>query len=508
MRTNALCARRLDFVGLKCCSAPRSHLFLYNRAAAASSIHIKPSGHGKVLLEALFASDMLRFSLRVPQVASSSTCRIHQHRSTRRGYVSIRDLILGIDPSDTDIAQFDEDFPQCRLVKGRYVTPWSRETEKTPIKALEWLWNRRQNKLKLAKLKDATLQELLQPQDVNMEEIAQAKAHVTWIGHATCYFEVEGVKFITDPVFSERAFPVQMIGPRRFFGAGVRAEDLDIDVVLLSHTHYDHLDSASALEIGNKALWLVPLGVKALLENDYNITNCIEMNWWDSHNIPSKVAKNPSLAQAEGIDITFTPAKHWTARGLFDRNTCLWGSFAVKSKQSSVFFGGDTAYCDVFSKIGEKLGPFDLCLLPIGAYKPRYFMKHHHCDPEEAVQIHKDLQSKQSLAIHWGTFPLADEDVMEPALELARTRRNAGVAPSEFFTLRLGETYDFSSVGKEVQVLGDVETLHGHLVEDYIAWRQDRLVKKEERAKKREAILSKIKGEKEDVEARDGPINS
>ena len=259
------------------------------------------------------------------------------------------------------------------------------------------------------------------------------------------------------------------------FGAGIKAEDLDIDVVLLSHTHYDHLDSASALEIGDKALWLVPLGVKALLENDYNITNCIEMNWWDSHNIPSKLTENPSLAQAEGIDISFTPAKHWTARGLFDRNTCLWGSFAVKSKQISVFFGGDTAYCGVFRKIGEKLGPFDLSLLPIGAYKPRYFMKHHHCDPKEAVQIHKDLQSKQSLAIHWGTFPLADEDVMEPALELARARREAGLGSSEFFTLRLGESYSFGGDNSVAPVKGDVEALHAQLVEDYIVWRDERI---------------------------------
>ena len=418
----------------------------------------------------------------------------------RRSYVSIRDLVLGIDPNDADIAQFDNDFPQCRLVKGRYVTPWSKETEKTPMKALEWLWNRRQNKLKLAKLQDRTLADLLQPQQVDtnkIEEISRAnrnaaKAHVTWIGHATCYFEVEGVKFITDPVFSDRAFPTQMVGPRRFFAPSVAAKDLDIDVVLLSHTHYDHLDSASAQEIGNRALWLVPLGVKQLLESSYNITNCIEMNWWDSHTIPSKVAENPSLAQAEGITISFTPAKHWTARGLFDRNTCLWGSFAVNSKSTNIFFGGDTAYCDVFTKIGTKFGPFDMSLLPIGAYKPRYFMKHHHCDPEEAVQIHKDLQSKRSLAIHWGTFPLADEDVVEPALELARVRRRAGVQPSAFFTLRIGETVEFATTARNEEmeeknrsirnhsqltlalVPGDVETLHGDLVEDYIEWKEER----------------------------------
>jgi N-acyl-phosphatidylethanolamine-hydrolysing phospholipase D len=470
-------------------------------------------------VESYFRVVMLRSSASVARATLLARHCAEHNGIKRAAYVSIRDLVLGLDPNDGDIAQFDEDFPQCRLVKGRYVTPWSRETEKTPVKALEWLWNRRQNKLKLTRLRETTLKALLQPQEVSLEKIndlskvcknspAQAKAHVTWIGHATCYFEVEGVKFITDPVFSERCFPVQMFGPRRFFGAGIRAKDLDVDVVLLSHTHYDHLDSASALEIGNKALWLVPLGVRALMERDYSITNCIEMNWWDSHNIPSKLTHNPSLAQAEGIDITFTPAKHWTARGLFDRNTCLWGSFAVKSKQTSVFFGGDTAYCDVFRKIGDKLGPFDLSLLPIGAYKPRYFMKHHHCDPEEAVQIHKDLQSKQSLAIHWGTFPLADEDVIEPALELARSRRVAGVEPSEFFTLRIGESYSFGGDDEVAPVEGDVEVLHAPLVEDYITWRQERARAKAAKARQREEILAKLKktsqGERKDEQG--GPL--
>lgn len=431
-----------------------------------------------------------------------------------RPYVSIRDLILGIGHSDEEEAQFRVDFPQCKLVKGRYLSPWSRQTEKSFTNTMEWLWNRRQNKLKLSGLKESTLEDLLQPRQVDMEALQELSGrstsapHVTWIGHATCYFELEGVKFITDPVFSSRASPFQLAGPKRFFEPGIRAKDLDIDVVLLSHTHYDHLDYSSARDIGNKALWLVPLGVKDYLENELGITNCIEMNWWDSHNVPSNIAANPSLAQAEGITISFTPAKHWTARGLFDRNTCLWGSFAVKSSTASVFFGGDSAYCDVFKHIGAKLGPFDLSLIPIGAYKPRYFMKDHHCDPAEAVQIHKDLQSKHSLAIHWGTFPLADEDVMEPALELGRARREAGVSSAEFFTLRLGDTYimedpeavalaaaeNAAGTGAEsspasasalepVAPDGDIESLHPKLLEEYITWKQDLLEKKA--AKKR-----------------------
>lgn len=435
-----------------------------------------------------------------------------------RPYVSIRDLILGIEHSEEEEAQFRLDFPQCKLVKGRYLSPWSRQTEKSFANTIEWLWNRRQNKLMLSGLKESTLENLLQPQRVDVEALQELSSrstnapHVTWIGHATCYFEVEGVKFITDPVFSDRASPFQLAGPKRFFEPGIRAKDLDVDVVLLSHTHYDHLDYYSARDIGNKALWLVPLGVKDYLENELGITNCIEMNWWDSHNVPSNIAANPSLAQAEGITITFTPAKHWTARGLFDRNTCLWGSFAVKSSTASVFFGGDTAYCNVFKQIAAKLGPFDLSLIPIGAYKPRYFMKDHHCDPAEAVQIHKDLQSRHSLAIHWGTFPLADEDVMEPALELGRVRREAGVSGAEFFTLRLGDTYVMQApealVAAEGEVEsaaeqpagssapaapgGDIESLHPRLLEEYIVWKQELLLKKEAKKKRLKDAIERL----------------
>jgi N-acyl-phosphatidylethanolamine-hydrolysing phospholipase D len=388
----------------------------------------------------------------------------------------------------------------------------------------------------MAGLKNYTLEGLLQPQKVDLKKLqglseqSTNSPHVTWIGHATCYFELEGVKFITDPVFSQRASYTQMVGPRRFFEPGIEVKDLDIDVVLLSHTHYDHLDYNSAKEIGNKALWLVPLGVKEYLKENLGITNCIEMNWWDSHNIQSNISANPSLAQAEGITITFTPAKHWTARSIFDRNTCLWGSFAVKSSKGSIFFGGDTAYCDVFVQIAKKLGPFDLSLIPVGAYKPRYFMRDHHCDPTEAVQIHKDLQSKRSLAIHWGTFPLADEDVLEPAFELARARKLADVSPSEFFTLRQGETLvldemvNFSAAELEGEGQGagagagagagldsldqqqefttppgDIEILHPQLLEQYVqlvdekvAFKRARATAKGEKGKRIKAVLDRL----------------
>jgi len=390
-------------------------------------------------------------------------------------------MILGADPTVDAVHAFEELYPQCKYVKGRYLSPWSKDTEKSFSAVIKWLATRKQNKLRFPKSDTITTEELFKPCKVDLAKINSTEtSHLTWIGHATCYYQTEGLHFITDPVFSERASLTQFLGPKRYVSAPISVKDLKIDVVLLSHTHYDHLDMNSAREIGNRALWMVPLGVKALLASE-GITNCLEFNWWDSH-----IIKSP-LTNKE-VNITFTPAKHWTARGLLDRNTCLWGSFAVISSTCRFYFGGDTAYCNIFKQIGERFGPFDFSALPIGAYKPRDFMKDVHCNPAEAVQIHKDLQSKQSMAIHWGTFPLADEDFVEPALELARARDVAKVSKDSFFTIAHGDTQlmgeparsDLASrrsdlmtiynayVGKQIE--GDLEGQPGMLDKEREAW--------------------------------------
>ena len=446
-----------------------------------------------------------------------------------RTYFSLRDVAFGIDPSDAASQQFNEDFPQCKLVKGRYVSPWSMDTEKSVGDVLDYLWNRKQNKLHLPNLDTTSLKELIRPHEISIASIEESfqqakelsKIPVTWIGHATTYFEMDGLRIITDPMFSERAFPVPFMGPKRHFPAGVDPSELPIDVVLLSHTHYDHLCSDSAQAIGNKALWLVPLGVKELME-DFGITNCIEMNWWDSYKIPttnptasavipatkiiggdtttSSIIGDNQVKEKEKLDyveISFTPTKHWTSRHFFDRNTCLWGSFAVVSekKNQRVFFTGDSAYCSIFKQIGLTYGPFDLALVPIGAYEPRYFLKHQHCNPEEAIKIHRDLKAKQSLAIHWGTFPLADEDVVEPALELGRCREEANLNSDEFFTTRLGETFNVGD-----PAVSDFASMHSALQQhynDHVDAKQERQVKLGERIiKVKDALNVKAKVKK------------
>jgi N-acyl-phosphatidylethanolamine-hydrolysing phospholipase D len=241
-------------------------------------------------------------------------------------------------------------------------------------------------------------------------------------------------------------------------------EDLPIDYVLLSHTHYDHYDVATARRIGNRATWIVPKGVKAILKS-IGITNTIELDWWQSHSLP---IHNSADKDIEAIEIVFTPTQHWSSRSLFDRGTSLWGSYAVLAPTSRFFFTGDTAYCSVFKDIGETYGPFDLAAIPIGAYKPRQFLRDVHCDPTEALQIHKDLNAKRSVAIHWGTFELSEEEFVEPALELGRIRKlkecETNSSPVDFFTMAHGETLLMGQSSPN-----DFSTLYPHLLTDYIA---------------------------------------
>lgn len=201
---------------------------------------------------------------------------------------------------------------------------------------------------------------------------------------------------------------------------------------------------------------VVPLGVKALLAKE-GITNVTELDWWSTYHYLSSSGKT--------FEITFLPAKHWTARGLFDRNTCLWGSFAVKSTKHKFFFSGDTAYCSVFKAIGDTFGPFDFSAIAIGAYSPRWFMKDVHCNPEEAVKIHLDLRSKQSMGIHWGTFRLTEEDPVEPALELARARDLNKLTADQFFTTAQGETLLLGEKTK-YDIAETHSDLYGHYLEE------------------------------------------
>jgi len=266
---------------------------------------------------------------------------------------------------------------------------------------------------------------------------------ITWIGHATMLVQASGLNVLTDPVFSERASPFQFAGPKRAQAPGVALADLPaIDAVVISHNHYDHLDRHAIKALDERAqgktLFLVPLGIKQWLAN-IGVHNAVELDWWQSYKVGN-------------VEFHFTPVQHWTARALGDRNQSLWGGWAAFGPDFHWYFSGDTGYSQDFRDTQQHFaaknaagasGPqdgFDLALIAVGAYEPRWFMKEQHVNPAEAVQIHRDLHARRSVGVHWGTFNLTDEPLDQPPRDLAEARRAQGVADEDFSVMKIGET--------------------------------------------------------------------
>ena len=255
---------------------------------------------------------------------------------------------------------------------------------------------------------------------------------VTWIGHASFLVQLAGRNVLFDPIFSERASPVAFAGPRRAVPLPLGIGELPrIDVVAISHNHYDHLDLESVRRIaaqeGGPPLFLVPLGLAAWFR-ERGIERVEERDWWQSREI-------------DGLVFTLVPVQHWSKRTLWDANRTLWGGWVVEGGGLKVIHTGDLGYSRDARDIGERLGPFDLALVPIGAYAPRWFMKAHHVDVPEALQIQRDLGAARAIGMHWGTFAgLTDEPLDEPPRWLERLRREAGLAPDDFAVMKVGET--------------------------------------------------------------------
>ena len=252
---------------------------------------------------------------------------------------------------------------------------------------------------------------------------------VTYIGHSTVLLQFDGLNILTDPVWYERCSPVQWAGPKRAIPAGIRMDDLPkIDLILQSHNHWDHLDIINRPKIWkrDKPLIITTLGIGKFL-NKKGIDTVVDMDWWDVHQY------------TEGVKITCVPAQHFSGRGTSDRNATLWAGFVISSKIGNIYFAGDSGYGHFFDQIGAKFGKMRLALIPIGAFKPRWFMGNIHCSPEEAVQIHFDVRAECSLAIHHSTFPLADDGQTEPIDLLKEAKILRGVAEDAFFVLKEGE---------------------------------------------------------------------
>ncbi|KAB2688470.1 hypothetical protein F9L08_06190 [Brucella tritici] len=236
-------------------------------------------------------------------------------------------------------------------------------------------------------------------------------ARITIIGHATVLIQLCGLNIVTDPLWSERASPVGFAGPKRVSPPAVAFDHLPkIDVVLLSHNHYDHLDKATLrrLVARDQPLILTPLGNDTIVSAAVPFANITAGDWWDRHRL------------SEDVEVTLVPAHHWSARGLGDRRMALWCGFVIRARDQLIYFAGDTAYGDgrIFRSIRQNLGCPDVALLPIGAYAPRWFMKSFHADPNEAVTIMQDLGAAQAIGIHWGVFRLSDEGRDAPRIAL------------------------------------------------------------------------------------------
>lgn len=262
------------------------------------------------------------------------------------------------------------------------------------------------------------------PQDVPPAKVDGLR--VSHVGHATFLIQAGGLNIITDPLFSERASPVQFAGPKRVNPPGIAFDNLPkIDAVLITHNHYDHLDLNSVHRIfdRDRCRIIAPLGNDAIIRAK-RPDIAVEAHDWGAN-----------VALSAGVEVTLVPAYHWSARGAFDRRMALWASYVMATPAGRIYHIGDTGYHDgaFFREHGEAFGPFKLAILPIGAYEPRWFMADNHMNPAEAIEVMKSLRAEQALGHHWGTFQLTNEGVTRPREALLAALNEAGV-PKESFT--------------------------------------------------------------------------
>ncbi len=259
---------------------------------------------------------------------------------------------------------------------------------------------------------------------------------VTWLGHSTLYIQTAEHNIVVDPMFSKRASPFKSVGPRRAVDAPLKVADLpDVDIVVLSHDHYDHLDKNAVRELQEcfRPLFIVPLGVEQVVRS-FGARDVVELDWWQSVDV-------------DGLTLHCLPARHFSGRKLYNRDATLWASWYLLADGVRLYYAGDTAYADHFKEIRDVFGEPDVAILPIGAYKPRWFMSSVHVDPEEAVQAFVDLGADVMIPVHWGTFDLADEPLHEP-IERLRVNVAERDLAKQLIELKVGESADFPVDGQ------------------------------------------------------------
>ena len=256
----------------------------------------------------------------------------------------------------------------------------------------------------------------------------KAEISITWLGHASFLIRLGNKNLLTDPFLSKTAGQFG-IGPNRYINPGIKTSNLpEIHTVLISHNHYDHLDSKTLLKIKNKRNITVicPLRLSKTIHN-LGFKKVIELDWYERKRILD-------------FKIFAMPAYHWSRRLGQKYNSTLWNGYIVNYKKTKIYFSGDTAFGSMFKEIGNKYGPFDLTIIPIGAYEPREMMKASHCTPEEAVEIAQMLKSKKILGMHWGTIRLSAENPWEPPEKFNRAAKLQGYKDKDIWKMAIGET--------------------------------------------------------------------
>lgn len=305
------------------------------------------------------------------------------------------------------------------MKKNRYQNYDNVENKTTFSDMLRWSKERRNKKKDLTKQIPYAETKAIDRLQKNRDAFS-----ITWIGHSTFLIQFQGLNILTDPVWAKR-----MGLQKRLTEPGLAMEELpDIDIVCLSHGHYDHLDFPTLKKLKGDITFYVPAGLKRLFHRK-GYQKVIEANWWESF-------------QHKGLKITFVPAQHWTKRTLTDTNTSHWGGWIIESNETdqNVYFAGDSGYFRGFTEIGERF-PVDIVLMPIGAYEPEWFMKVSHIDPEDAVKAFLELKGKLFIPMHYGAYRLADDTGPEALERLLKEWQRLGLDPGQLAVLKIGESW-------------------------------------------------------------------
>ena len=302
-------------------------------------------------------------------------------------------------------------------------------------KKVKWSWikfNKEKKKLDMTVPKNHILNK---NEVLKNLELYKNEDYIGWIGHATFLIKLGNTTIITDPVFSKNAGPL-IFGPRRYVDPALNLKEIPkINLLLLTHNHYDHQDMYTIRNFPNKdANVVVPLKLsKYFTQNKFK--NVDELDWYEKIKI-------------NDLKITLLPAVHWSRRSLTDTNKTLWGNFLIEYKDKKIFFACDTGYGKIYKKLGKKYGPIDLTFINIGAYnfRPMFEKSIFHTNPEEALQIAKDLKSKRVLGAHWGTFVLSLEPIMEPPLRFKKNARKYGFQKKDAIIFKIGEIQPLQNI--------------------------------------------------------------